>query len=265
MNILCLILAASATLGQRLESRDRNCEAGFTCRPIHHCPLYQEKAGQLTVLRATGGVEYEKLLSSFRQLICNQAENGICCEERFEIVNGQVVQKVEEMPFIARIHLKTGPFTSSFCGATIIASQFLLTAKHCLTTFWDNCIEELDCVAHFRDLVRGRDNHEKGQFYIPIVDIFERPGRSDLAVVKLKHQIEEDKDYELGAKLIPITLAKEPPKSGQVSTYISTKTSLTFPLLFTCQVVQTGGWGLLGYNKGLSSELRSLNLTITTV
>ena len=30
-------------------------------------------------------------------------------------------------------------------------------------------------------------------------------------------------------------------------------------------MVQTGGWGLLGYNEGLSSELRSLNLTITTV
>ena len=31
------------------------------------------------------------------------------------------------------------------------------------------------------------------------------------------------------------------------------------------QVATTAGWGLLGYNKGLSSELRSLNLTITTV
>ena len=223
MNIHCLILVVSATLGQRLESRDRKCEAGFACRPIHHCPLYQEKAGQLTILRATGGVEYEKLLSSFRQLICNQAENGICCEERFEIVNGQVVENVEEMPFIARIHLKTGPFTSSFCGATIISSQFLLTAKHCLTTFWDYCIEEVDCVAHFRDLVRGRDKHEKGQFYIPIVDIFERPGRSDLAVVKLKYRIEEDDDYELGPKLFPIKLAKEPPKSGEVKKLMKTK------------------------------------------
>ena len=64
--------------------------------------------------------------------------------------------------------------------------------------------------------MRGRDNHEKGQFYIPIVDIFERPGRSDLAVVKLKHRIEEHEDYGLGAKLIPIKLAMEPPKSGEV-------------------------------------------------
>ena len=179
MKIQCVILVASATLGQRLESLDKKCDEGFSCKPIHLCPLYQEKIDQLTVLRITGGVEYENLLSSFKQLICNQAENGICCEEKFEIVNGQVVRNVEEMPFIARIHLKTGPFTSSFCGATIIASQFLLTAKHCLTTFWDYCIEELDCVAHFRDLVRGRENHEKGQFYVPIVDIYERPGRSD--------------------------------------------------------------------------------------
>ena len=31
------------------------------------------------------------------------------------------------------------------------------------------------------------------------------------------------------------------------------------------QVATTAGWGRIGYNKGLSPELRSLNLTITTV
>ena len=31
------------------------------------------------------------------------------------------------------------------------------------------------------------------------------------------------------------------------------------------QVATTAGWGLLGYKQGLSSELRSLSLTITTV
>ena len=217
MNIRCVILVASATFGQRLESRDKTCDSGFACRSFHHCPLYQEQVGHLSELRA-GGVEYEKL-------ICNKAEKGICCEETFEIVNGQVVEKVEDMPFIARIHIKDGPFTSSFCGATIIARQFLLTAKHCLTKFWEYCIEERDCVAHFRDLVRGRDNHEKGQFYIPLVDVFARPGRSDLAVVKLKHGFEEHEDYELGAKLIPIKLAEEPPKSGEVVMSTKFKTS----------------------------------------
>ena len=31
------------------------------------------------------------------------------------------------------------------------------------------------------------------------------------------------------------------------------------------KVVTTAGWGQIGYNQGLSPELRSLNLTITTV
>ena len=88
MKIQCVILVASASLGQRLESLDKKCDDGFSCKLIHLCPLYQEKIGQLTVLRITGGVEYENLLSSFKQLICSQAENGICCEEKFEIVNG---------------------------------------------------------------------------------------------------------------------------------------------------------------------------------
>ena len=96
--------------------------------------------------------------------------------------------------------------------------------------------------------MRGRDNHEKGQFYIPIVDIFERPGRSDLAVVKLKHQIEEHEDYGLGAKLFLITLAREPPKSGKV---IISPTLMLHSAHFK--------------NEGVSSELRSLNFTITTV
>ena len=37
----------------------------------------------------------------------------------------------------------------------------------------------------------------------------------------------------------------------------------TFIFLF--KVVTTAGWGLTGYNQRLSPELRSLNLTITTV
>jgi len=60
-----------------------------------------------------------------------------------------------------------------------------------------------------------------------------------------KHGVEEHEDYNLGAPLKPIQLAKEAPKAGEV--------------------VTTAGWGLTGYNERLSPELRSLNLTITSV
>ena len=88
-------------------------------------------------------------------------------------------------------------------------------------------------------------NHEPGQFYITITDIYERAGRSDLAVVQLKHRVEEHKDYKLGPPLYPIKLATEGPRPGDI--------------------VLTAGWGLTGYNEGLSNELQSIELTTSRV
>ena len=62
----------------------------------------------------------------------------------------------------------------------------------------------------------GLQSHDQGQFYIPIVDIFEKSGLSDLVVVKLKHPVEEHEDYGLGAPLQPIQLAREAPEAGEV-------------------------------------------------
>ena len=75
--------------------------------------------------------------------------------------------------------------------------------------------------------------------------MFEHDGISDLAVVQLKHRVEEHEDYELGPPLFPIKLATEEPKHGDS--------------------VVTAGWGLTGYNEGPSSELRSLELNVTRV
>ena len=96
----------------------------------------------------------------------------------------------------------------------------------CFETFYEWCIDPIDCVAYFRDLKPGRGNHELGEFYIPFVEVFNKAGISDLAVVKLKHRVEEHKDYKLGIPLQPIRLAAENPKPGDE--------------------VITGGWGLTG-------------------
>ena len=89
--------------------------------------------------------------------------------------------------------------------------------KHCFAYFFEQCIDERDCEAHFRDLrVQGLTQHDRGQFSIPIFDIFEKSGISDLVVVKLKHPVEEHEDYGLGDPIQPIQLAKETPKTGEV-------------------------------------------------
>ena len=174
----------------------------------------------------------------------------VLTRENLALVNGNIVRDIGEMPFIARLSLKTGFGSSSICGASLIAPQYLLSAKHCfrkqrtIPFFYDQCIYDRDCVAHFRDLrVSGFNSHDRGQFYIPIVDIFERSGHSDLVVVKLKHPVEEHEDYKLGSPLFPIKLASEETKGGDS--------------------VVTAGWGLTGYNEGPSNELRSLELNVT--
>ena len=213
------------TSSQRLDSPDGDCDPGFVCKSrTADCPHYQAKKARLDALRSKGGAEYKGVLEELRGLVCNKAKRGVCCRENLEVVNGDIVRDIGEMPFIARLSLKTGFGSSSICGASLIAPQYLLSAKHCfrkqrtIPFFYDQCINERDCVAHFRDLrVSGFNSHDRGQFYIPIVDIFERSGHSDLVVVKLKHPVEEHEDYGLGDPLQPIQLAKETPKAGEVS------------------------------------------------
>ena len=212
------------TSGQRLNSPDGDCDDGFVCKNRRNCPQYLAKKERLDSLKNQGGgIEYESILEELKAMVCNKAKRGVCCQERFEVVNGNVVKDIGEMPFIARLKLKTGFGSTSLCGASLIASQFLLSAKHCFRKkitvpfFYDECIDEWDCGAYFRDLrVSGLKSHDRGQFYIPIVEIFEKSGLSDLVVIKLKHPVEEHKDYGLGKPILPIKLATETPKMGEV-------------------------------------------------
>ena len=237
------------TLGQELSSTGVTCDPGFLCIRERHCPRFLELKDQLShLLNDTSETEHrDKLFGKLTKRVCNKSERGVCCKENLEVINGNTVNSIEDIPFIVRLKIKTSswPYSYSICGASLIHSQFLLTAKHCLTTFYDQCLDESDCVAHFRDLVLGPTNHEPGQFEIPITEIYEHEGISDLAVVELKHRVEEHEDYNLGPPLHIIKLATEQAKPGDR--------------------VLTAGWGLTGYNEGPSEDLRSLELTTTRV
>ena len=126
---------------------------------------------------------------------CSEEADGVCCRTEFEIVGGTVVEQVEDFPFVARIVFKTSFSTRGFCGASLIHPRLLLTAKHCVGPFfWEWCLDESDCYAYFRDLVPGRTNFEKGEFTIPLVDMFEKEGTSDLAIVKLGFAVSRIKE-----------------------------------------------------------------------
>ena len=168
--------------GQYLESPDGVCKEGWHCRKQRHCGPFLARKDRLKQLQAIYqeggdeevGAQFEKQLGRLKKLVCNKAERGVCCKQSFEVVNGNIVRNVEDFPYIARLALKTGFASSSRCGASLITSQYLLTAKHCVTQFYDQCIKERDCVAWFRDLITGRANHEKGQFKVPLVEAYWR-------------------------------------------------------------------------------------------
>ena len=182
MRPLLLVWWVGMVAGQYLESPDGACKEGWQCKKQRHCGPFldlKDRVDRLQAIYQEGKdesvkLQYEKQLGRLEELVCNRAEEGVCCKESFEVVNGNIVRNVEDFPYIARLSIKNGFASSSRCGASLISSQYLLTAKHCVTKFYDQCLNERDCVAWFRDLVVGRENHEKGQFYIPLVDAFFR-------------------------------------------------------------------------------------------
>ena len=166
--------------------------------------------------------------------------NGV--NARDEVVNGDIVTDPEELPFVCRVVIR-GFSRSHFCGGSLISGDHLATAKHCVDEFYDICVRIRDCYVTCRDL--NREEHEIGQFRVSIIDVFLKPGRSDLALVKLKDPVHKHPDYSLGPPITPVILASQEPKPGEL--------------------VLTAGWGRTGYKEGPSKQLRRLELEVTSV
>ena len=133
---LLLVLLLIPAFGQDLSSPDGACDPGFLCRNERHCAAFRDLKNQLGRLSDTSEREARnKLIRKLKEKVCNKAEKGVCCEENLEVINGNVVNNIADLPFIVRLTIKTSswPYSSSFCGASLIHSQFLLTAKHCPT------------------------------------------------------------------------------------------------------------------------------------
>ena len=76
--------------------------------------------------------ERVRLAEKLESLVCEEEAESVCCRTVFEIVGGTIVEHVQDFPHIARIHFKTSYASRSFCGASLIHPQLLLTAKHCI-------------------------------------------------------------------------------------------------------------------------------------
>ena len=129
---LLLLLLLPAFGQPELPSPDGACDPGFLCRNERHCAAFLDLKAQLD--RLSDASERDKLIRELRGKVCNKAEMGVCCKENLEVINGNVVNNIADLPFIVRLTIKTSswPYSSSICGASLIHSQFLLTAKHCL-------------------------------------------------------------------------------------------------------------------------------------
>ena len=78
-----------------------------------------------------------------------------------------------------------------------------------------------------------------------IIDVYLKPGRSDLAVVKLKDPVQRHPDYSLGVPIAPVVLSSRAPTKGEL--------------------VLTAGWGRTGYKEGPSKQLRRLELEVNSL
>jgi len=236
-------LLISPVFGQTLQSTHRVCPKGFACKSQKLCPTFQSQARRLRELNQ-GSKQFLKQERYLFSQVCNEEEGGVCCKKNYELTNGVVVSRPEQFPYLARLTIHVAPGSGNIiCGATIIHDRFLVTAKHCVQDFHNNCRWPTDCFASFRDL---DDSHDRfGQFNIPLVDAFPRWGRSDIAVVELAHGVDEHVFYKLGAPLKPIPLAEQPPRPGEFAV--------------------TAGWGVTGFEEGLSPTLMMLQLNITSV
>ena len=176
------------------------CKDGWQCKPRVDCPRFLQEKAKLETLPFFSP-QWGSLAKDLLGRKCSEEADGVCCRTEFEIVGGTVVEQVEDFPFVARIVFKTSFSTRGFCGASLIHRKLLLTAKHCVGPFfWEWCLDESDCYAYFRDLVPGRTNFEKGEFTIPLVDMFEREGTSDLAIVKLGFAVSRIKGHIIQKK-----------------------------------------------------------------
>ena len=230
---------------QAVPEIERECLGDLECRNKSSCPDYQLKLEKLQSL-TRGSTEYSNLFGQLSDLVCNKGEGAVCCRQNYELVGGTEVTRVEDFPFMAYIHIRVRSAGSVECGASLINDEFLATAWHCLRYFEESCFNDGQCFAYMRKL--HKKGYKKGEMKIDILEVFQGPGNSDLALVKLITPVSAHPDYKLGVPLQGLQLAEDPPKVGDK--------------------VSTAGWGRTGFDEERqrgepqSNTLRSLELVV---
>ena len=244
--VVCrLVLLLVGLSRQSVPQKERECLGDFECRNRFDCPDYQLKLKELQSL-TRGSTAYSHLLGQLSGLICNKREGAVCCRQNYELVGGAEVTQVKDFPFMAYIHIRNGVSGSVECGASLVNDQFLATAWHCLRSFDESCFSENQCFACFRKL--NKKVFKKGEMQIDILSVFQGPGDSDLALLKLITPVSAHPDYHMGVPLQGVQLAEEPPRIGDR--------------------VSTAGWGRTGYDEknqrgeAQSRTLMSLELVV---
>ena len=139
--LLKLFFTLLLSSGLSLPTPSDSCDNGFICKSEEQCASFQNLKEILRRLNSAAdfrnaSTEYQRNLTrQVEERICNQETKMVCCEESLELTNGNIVRSPEEIPFMARLTIKTGYADYAICGASLIDSQHMITAKHCLKTF----------------------------------------------------------------------------------------------------------------------------------
>lgn len=263
------------------------CRDGWECKLRENCPAFRAEQTKLEALTSFSP-EWLRLVSELKALVCNKEAKGVCCK----ITGGEsslFLHDMDSLSFSGRCEEGWRCKQREHCPE-FKEEQTKLDALPSFSSQWleilsklkdlecnvlDGQLHRWDRLAFFRDLIPGPTNHESGQFYIPIVELFSKEGRSDLAILRLAFsvnrseetwipftaQVQEHPDYKKGAPLKHLNLAIEEPKPGD--TAITAVSFATLLIMVAKNIFK--GWGLTRYNKSPGSPLRSLKLTVTKV
>ncbi|TKR57687.1 hypothetical protein L596_030357 [Steinernema carpocapsae] len=195
----------------------------------------------LALLGIGDAVVQDKVYPSLDQTpLCGKTpiEPNIAEDRDLELIVGGTVAKPYSWPWQAELCLKINGKCQFHCGASVIASEWIMTAAHCVDDFKD-----LPGMFGIKvGTYNYHDNEEPEEHFLNVAEVYQHPNYSipvstshDIALLKLS------KEITFGSHVQPVCI----PKSVENLVHKGKSAWVT-------------GWGAIYENGPVSSQLRQV-------